>query len=66
MNIPLPELKESVDLLRDRKEYQAVLLFIREERERLFADMGPVSEPYEIMKIAGGIARLDELLQNIS
>jgi hypothetical protein len=40
-----------------------ILEFIRDERERTFADLGAASDPHEVMKLAGGTARLDELLQ---
>ena len=62
MKLPKPELDAAIDTLRDRDEYKVIVQFIRDERDRMFADLGPVTDPYEVMKIAGGISRLDELL----
>jgi histidinol-phosphate/aromatic aminotransferase/cobyric acid decarboxylase-like protein len=60
--LPKPQLDAAIDTLRDRDEYKVIVQFIRDERDRMFADLGPVTDPYEVMKIAGGIARFDELL----
>ena len=61
--LPKPTLQASIDELKFRDEYKVIVSFIRDERERIFADMGPAENPHEVMKLAGGIARLDELLQ---
>jgi len=66
VNIPKPQLDVAIDALRDRDEYKVIVQFIRDERDRLFSDLGPSTDPYEVMKVAGGIARLDELLQVLS
>jgi len=65
MNTPLPKppLQAAIEELKHRDEYKVIVSFIRDERERIFADMGPAETPNEVMKLAGGIARLDELLQ---
>lgn len=65
MNIPLPTptIQAAIAELKHRDEYRAIVQFIRDERERIFGDMGPAETPNEVMKLAGGIARLDELLQ---
>ena len=64
-NIPKPTLDAALSELRNRDDFKTVLAYIRDERERLFADLGPAENPHEVMKIAGGIARLDELLENL-
>lgn len=61
--IPKPTLDAAIATLRDRDEYRVILDFIRDERERCLADLGPVTDPHEVMKLAGGVARIDELLQ---
>jgi hypothetical protein len=61
--IPKPTIQQAVEALRDRDEYRVIVQFVRDERERLFGDLGPAETPNEVMKIAGGVARLDELLQ---
>lgn len=61
--IPKPTIQQAVEALRDRDEYRTIVQFIADERERLFGDLGPAETPNEVMKIAGGVARLDELLQ---
>ena len=58
-----PTIQQAVEALRERDEYQAIVKFIKDERDRLFGDLGPAENPNEVMKIAGGVARLDELLQ---
>ena len=61
--IPKPTIQHAVEALRDRDEFRTIVQFVRDERERLFGDLGPAETPNEVMKIAGGVARLDELLQ---
>lgn len=61
--LPKPSLQAAIAELKHRDEYKVVVAFIRDERERIFGDMGPAENPHEVMKLAGGIARLDELLQ---
>jgi hypothetical protein len=61
--IPKPTIQQAVEALRDRDEYRTIVNFIEDERDRLFGDLGPAETPNEVMKIAGGVSRLDELLQ---
>lgn len=61
--IPRPTIQQAVEALRDRDEYKTIVQFVYDERDRLFGDLGPAETPNEVMKIAGGVARLDELLQ---
>jgi len=63
--IPRPTLDAALATLNGREEFDVVKQFIRDERERLLGDLGPCETPFEVMKIAGGIARLDELLQTL-
>jgi hypothetical protein len=63
MIIPQPTIQQAVSALRERDEFKVIVQFVRDERDRLFGDLGPAETPNEVMKIAGGVARLDELLQ---
>jgi hypothetical protein len=61
--IPRPNLEQSVATLSDRDEYKTILNFIREERERMFGDLRQAETPNDVMKVAGSVATLDEMLQ---
>lgn len=60
--IPRPTLAQAIAELKNRDEWKIVIDEIRELREATLADLGPCKDPYEVMKLAGGTARLDELL----
>ena len=60
--IPKPTLQQAVDALSYRDEYKVVLHFLRDERERLFGDLRQCSDSNDVMKVAGSIATIDELL----
>ena len=60
--IPKPTLQQAVDALSDRDEYKVVLHFLRDERERLFGDLRQCSDSNDVMKVAGSISAMDELL----
>ena len=64
--ISKPTIQEACDALRDRDEYKAILQFLRDERERLFGDLRQCADTNDVMKVAGSIAALDELLQVLS
>jgi len=63
--IPRPTLEQSVIALSDRDEYKTILDFIRDERDRFFGDMRQAEAPNDVMKLAGSIATMDELLQTL-
>jgi hypothetical protein len=63
--IPRPTLEQSVVSLSDRDEYKTILDFIRDERDRFFGDMRQAESPNDVMKLAGSIATMDELLQTL-
>lgn len=64
--IPKPTIQEACDALRDRDEYKVILQFLRDERERFFGDVRHCADSNDVMKIAGSVAALDELLQILS
>lgn len=68
MNRELPhvDLTGAVQKLEGLDEWDIVLEFIRSERDRCFSDLGPSENPHDVMKQAGRIAALQELLEILS
>ena len=64
--IPKPSIQVAVEALRDREEYAAILQFIHDEREKFFGDLRMCESSNDVMKIAGSVAALDELLSVLS
>ena len=64
--LPKPTIQQSVEALSDRDEFKAIVQFVRDERERFFADLRQCVDTNEVMKVAGSIATLDELLTLLS
>jgi hypothetical protein len=60
--IPKPDIQIAVEALRDREEYAAILQFIHDEREKFFGDLRLCESSNDVMKVAGSVAALDELL----
>lgn len=60
--IPRPTLEQSVKALADRDEYKVIMQFIRDERDRFFGDLRQAEGANDVMKLAGSIATMDELL----
>jgi hypothetical protein len=60
--LPKPTIQQSVEALRDREEYHAIVQFIRDEREKFFGDLRLCESSNDVMKVAGSVAALDELL----
>jgi len=60
--LPKPTVQQAVESLSDRDEFKAIVQFIRDERERFFADLRQCVETNEVMKIVGSVSTLDELL----
>lgn len=64
--LPKPTIQQAVEALSDRDEFKAIIQFVRDERERFFGDLRQCVETNEVMKVAGSIATLDELLSLLS
>lgn len=64
--LPKPTIQQAVEALSDRDEFKAIVQFVRDERERFFADLRQCVDTNEVMKVAGSIATLDELITLIS
>jgi len=61
-SLPKPTIQQAIESLSDRDEFKAIVQFIRDERERFFADLRQCVETNEVMKIVGSVSTLDELL----
>ena len=64
--LPKPTIQQAVEALSDRDEFKTIVQFVRDERERFFGDLRQCVETNEVMKVAGSIATLDELLTLLS
>ena len=64
--LPKPTIQQAIESLSDRDEFKAIVQFVRDERERFFGDLRQCVEPNEVMKLAGSISTLDELLSLLS
>jgi len=64
--LPKPDIQTAVEALRDREEYHAIVQFVRDEREKFFGDLRLCESSNDVMKVAGSIAALDELLSVLS
>jgi hypothetical protein len=64
--IPKPSVNQAVAALSDRDEFKVIVQFIKDERERFFGDLRQAATPNDVMKVAGSISTLDEIIQLLS
>jgi hypothetical protein len=64
--IPVPTLPEAVSILVNNEEFKLFLSFLEDEREVFIANLRQAENPNEVMKLAGSISTLDEILQFVS
>jgi len=64
--IPIPTLPEAVSILVNNEEFKVFLSFLEDEREVFIANLRQAENPNEVMKLAGSISTLDEILQFVS
>ena len=64
--IPVPTLPEAVSILINNEEFKVFLSFLEDEREVFIANLRQAENPNEVMKLAGSISTLDEILQFVS
>jgi histidinol-phosphate/aromatic aminotransferase/cobyric acid decarboxylase-like protein len=64
--IPKPSVNQAVAALSDRDEFKVIVQFIKDERERFFGDLRQAETPNDVMKVAGSISTLDEIIQLLS
>ena len=57
-----PTLKESIQNLSHRDDFEVIVQFIKDEKDRFFSDLRQAKDTNDVMKIAGSIATLDELV----
>jgi len=57
--LPKPTLAEAVHGLRERDEFKVIFDFVRDERERLFADLQDAETPSHVMKLAGRVEAIN-------
>jgi histidinol-phosphate/aromatic aminotransferase/cobyric acid decarboxylase-like protein len=62
MQLPKPSIQEACDALRDRDEYRAIVQYLRDERDRFVSDLRMCSDPNDVMKVAGSISAIDEIV----
>lgn len=61
--IPKPTLLQSIEVLSDKDEFNVIVSFIRDERERFFSDLRQAVDSNEVMKLTGSISTLSEILE---
>jgi hypothetical protein len=57
---------QALQELRLREEFKVVLEFINTEKAQFVKDLRQAENPNDVMKLAGSIATLDELLEVLS
>ena len=61
--IPVPTLQEAVAILINNEEFRVFVTFLESEREVFISSLRQAENPNEVMKLAGSISTLDEILQ---
>ena len=61
--IPVPTLQDAVAILINNEEFKVFMSFIKDERETFISSLRQAENPNEVMKLAGSISTLDEILQ---
>jgi hypothetical protein len=64
--IPKPTIQEACDALRERDEFRTIVQYLRDERDRFFSDLRMCSDSNDVMKVAGSIAAIDEIIALLS
>jgi len=63
---PKQTVAEAIQILSDRDEFEVIVQFIRDERERFFMDLRQATDSNEVMKITGSISTLSEIIELMS
>ena len=64
--IPVPTLQEAVAILTNNEEFKVFVTFLESEREVFISSLRQAENPNEVMKLAGSISTLDEILQFVN
>jgi len=60
--IPRPDLEQAIASLSERDEWRVITRFIRDERDRAFADFASLDTPEKVMANAGRVGAFDDVL----
>ncbi len=64
--IPVPTLKDAIAILVNNEEFKVFMTFIQDEREAFISTLRQAENPNEVMKLAGSISTLDEIIQFVN
>jgi hypothetical protein len=64
--IPVPTLQDAVAILANNEEFKVFINFLSDEREAFISSLRQAENPNEVMKLAGSISTLDEILQFVN
>lgn len=64
--ISLEDVQKAAARMMGSDDFETLLAFLNQERERLFSDLGPCETPNDVMKQSGKIAAIQELIDVIS
>jgi hypothetical protein len=64
--IPVPTLQDAVAILANNEEFEVFISFLSDEREAFISSLRQAENPNEVMKLAGSISTLDEILQFVN
>lgn len=64
--IALEDVQKAATRMIGNDDFEIVIEFLSQERERLFADLRQAENPNDVMKIAGSVAALQELIEILS
>lgn len=64
--IPVPTLKDAISILVNNEEFKVFVTFLESEREVFISSLRQAENPNEVMKLAGSISTLDEIIQFVN
>lgn len=64
--IPKSTLQDSIAILKNNDEFKVFMEFIASEREAFIGQLRQVENPNDVMKLAGSISVLDEIMQLVT
>jgi len=64
--IPVPTLKDAISILVNNEEFKVFVAFLESEREVFVSSLRQAENPNEVMKLAGSISTLDEIIQFVN
>jgi len=64
--LPRPTLAEAINTLQDNQEFSVFMEFIAEEKDAFIAQLRQAENPNDVMKLAGSISTLDEVIKMVT